>query len=43
MTAWVAEAHAHFQSLVLVVKMATVLEEFTTREECSLVRFFVGK
>jgi hypothetical protein len=31
------------QRLVSVVKMATVLEECNTEEQCSLVRIFVGK
>jgi hypothetical protein len=38
-----ADAHAHFQRLVSVVKMATVLEKCTTEEQRSDVRFFVGK
>jgi hypothetical protein len=42
MTVYVAEAHAHVQRLVLVVKMAIVLEEYTTEEQRSVVRF-VGK
>jgi hypothetical protein len=32
-------AHAHVQRLVSVVKMATVLEECTTQEQSSIVRF----
>jgi hypothetical protein len=32
MTVYVAEAHAHVQMLVSVVKMATVLEECATKE-----------
>jgi hypothetical protein len=29
----------HVQRLVSVVKMATVLQEYTTKEQCSLVHF----
>jgi hypothetical protein len=36
-------AQAHVQRLVSVVKMATVLEEYTTEEQRSVVRFFVSK
>jgi hypothetical protein len=43
MTALVADAHAHVQRLVSVVKMATVLEECATEEQCSVVRSFMGK
>jgi hypothetical protein len=32
MTVEVAEAHAYVQRLVSVVKMATVLQEYTTEE-----------
>jgi hypothetical protein len=39
MTVYVADAHAHVQTLVSVVKMATVLEEYTTEEQRSLVSF----
>jgi hypothetical protein len=39
----VADAHAHVQRLVSVVKMATLLEKYATEEELSVVRFFVGK
>jgi hypothetical protein len=39
MTAQVADAHAHVQRLVSVVKVATVLEEYTTEEQRSVVRF----
>jgi hypothetical protein len=31
--------HAHVQGLVSVVKMATMLEELTTKEERSVMRF----
>jgi hypothetical protein len=31
--------HAHVQRLVLVVKIATVLEEYHTEEQHSVVRF----
>jgi hypothetical protein len=36
-------AHAHVQRLVSVVKTATVLDEFTTEEQCSVVRFLWAK
>jgi hypothetical protein len=39
-TVYIADAHAHGQRLVLVVKMATVVEECTTEDQCSVVRFF---
>jgi hypothetical protein len=39
MTIWVADEHAHVQRLVSLVKMATVLEEYTTEEERSVVLF----
>jgi hypothetical protein len=32
-----------FAELISVVRMATVLEECTTEEQRSVVRFFVGK
>jgi hypothetical protein len=41
MTAKVADAHAHVQRLVLVVKMATVLEEYITEKQRSVVRFIL--
>jgi hypothetical protein len=31
--------HAHVQRLVSVVKMATMLEQYTTEEQCPVVRF----
>jgi hypothetical protein len=37
MTVYVADAHAHVQRLVSVVKMATVLEECTIEEQRSVV------
>jgi hypothetical protein len=43
MTVYVADVHAHVQRLVSVVKMSTVLEEYTTEEQISAVRFFVDK
>jgi hypothetical protein len=43
MTVWAADAHAHFQKLVSVVKMATVIEEYATEEELSIVSFFCGQ
>jgi hypothetical protein len=33
MTVQVADAHAHVQRLVSVVKMTTVLEDYTTEEQ----------
>jgi hypothetical protein len=39
----VADAHAHVQKLVSVVKMATVLEECTNEEQRSVTHLFVGK
>jgi hypothetical protein len=35
--------HAHIQSLVSVVKMVTMLEEYTSEEQGSVVRFLMGK
>jgi hypothetical protein len=35
-------AHVHVQRLVSVVKMATVLKEYTTEEQRSVVSFFFG-
>jgi hypothetical protein len=43
MTFYVADAHVHVQRMVSVVKMATVLEEYTTEEHRSVVRFSVNK
>jgi hypothetical protein len=43
MTVYVADVHAHVQRLVTLVKMATMLEVYTTEEQRSVVRFFVGK
>jgi hypothetical protein len=43
MTVEVADAHMHVQRLVSVVKMATVLEEYATKEHCSVVRFLWAK
>jgi hypothetical protein len=37
MTVQIADAHAQIQRLVLVVKMATVLEECNTEEQRSVV------
>jgi hypothetical protein len=39
MTVYVADAHAHVQRLVSVVKMATMLEECTAEKQRSLVQF----
>jgi hypothetical protein len=43
MTVYVADAHAHVQTLVSVVKMATVLEECVTEEQCSVGRLLWTK
>jgi hypothetical protein len=37
------DERAHVQRLVSVVKMATVLEEFTTEEQRSIVKFLWAK
>jgi hypothetical protein len=37
MTVYVADVHAHVQRLVSVVKLATVLEEYITEEQRSVV------
>jgi hypothetical protein len=34
-----AHAHAHVQRLVLIVTMATAIEEYITEEQRSVVRF----
>jgi hypothetical protein len=39
MTVYVTDAHAHVHRLVSVVKMATLLEEYTTEEQHSVVLF----
>jgi hypothetical protein len=38
---YIADVHVHVQRLVSVVKMATVLECFTTREQGSVLHFCV--
>jgi hypothetical protein len=38
-----ADAHAHIQRLVSVVKTATVLEECPTEDQRSLVRYLLPK
>jgi hypothetical protein len=43
MTDQVVDAYAHVQRLVSVVKMVTVLEECTTQDQRSVVRFTVVK
>jgi hypothetical protein len=43
MTVLAGDEHAHVQSLVSVVKMATVLEEYTTEDQRSIVRFLWTK
>jgi hypothetical protein len=43
MTVYVADAHAHVQRLVSVVKMGTVLEEYTTEKQSSAVCFLWAK
>jgi hypothetical protein len=37
----VADAHAHVQRLISVVKMRTLLKECATEEQFSVVRFFL--
>jgi hypothetical protein len=39
----VADAHVQVQRLVSVVKMAAVLEVCTTKNQCPVVRFLMGK
>jgi hypothetical protein len=39
MTVKVADGHLHVQGLVSVVKMETVLEEYATEEQSSVVHF----
>jgi hypothetical protein len=41
MKVWIADAHAHVQRLVSVVKMATVLDR-TTEEQRSVMHFSVA-
>jgi hypothetical protein len=43
MTVKVKSAHAHIQRLILVVNMATVLEEYTTQEQRSVVLYLWAK
>jgi hypothetical protein len=43
MIIYVADAHAHVHRMVSVVKMATVLKEYTTEEQRSIVSSFVAK
>jgi hypothetical protein len=43
MTVWVVDAQSHVQRLVAVVKMVTVLEECTTKEQRSTVRSLWAK
>jgi hypothetical protein len=43
MTVWLADARAHVQRLVLVVKIATLLKECTTEKQRSVVRFLGAK
>jgi hypothetical protein len=40
MTVYIADSHVCVQRLVLVVKMAIMLEEYATEELRSVVRFF---
>jgi predicted DNA-binding protein YlxM (UPF0122 family) len=40
MTVYVADTHGQVERLVSVAKMATVLEECTTEEQCSVMRFY---
>jgi hypothetical protein len=43
MTVYIADVHVNVQRLVSVVKMATVLEEYTTEEQHFPVRFLWAK
>jgi hypothetical protein len=43
MTVYVAEAHAHVQRLVSVVKMVTMLEECTAEEQRPVALFLWAK
>jgi hypothetical protein len=43
MTVYVADAHAHVQRLISVVKMATMLEKYTTEKQSSVLRFLWAK
>jgi hypothetical protein len=43
MTVSVADAHAHVQRLVSVVKMATMLKECNTKEQHTVVHFLWSK
>jgi hypothetical protein len=43
MTVWVADAHAHGQRLVSVIKTETALEEYTTEDQSSVLRFLLAK
>jgi hypothetical protein len=42
-TVYVSHAHAHLQRTVSAIKIATLLEEYTTEEQRSLVIFFCGQ
>jgi hypothetical protein len=43
MTFYLADAHVHVQRLVSVVKIETLLEEYATEEQHSIVRFLWAK
>jgi hypothetical protein len=43
MTVYVTDGHMHVQRLVSVVKISTVLEEYSTEQQWSVVRFFWAK
>jgi hypothetical protein len=43
MTVYIADMHAHVQRLVSVVKMATVLEGYTTEDQSSVVHLLWAK
>jgi hypothetical protein len=43
MTVKASDLHAHVQRLVSTVRMATVLEECTTEEQCSVVHCLWAK
>jgi hypothetical protein len=43
MEVYIADVHAHVQRLVSVVKVATMLEECTTKGQCSVAHFLSAK
>jgi hypothetical protein len=43
MTVYVLDAHAHFETLILVVKMSAVLEDILPKSIVLLCAFFCGQ